>query len=80
MPFIISAEKDIMVHQCPNNSWVVYQHGRIVSLPYFTKEAAITEGERIAKQVKGELTICKKDGTFSGDKRSYGNDPRNIKG
>jgi hypothetical protein len=44
-----------------------------------TKAAAEKKGRQMARDRKVEHTIKKQDGTI-GEKYSYGNDPRNIRG
>lgn len=44
-----------------------------------TKAEAQAKGREMAKERKAEHTIKKMDGTI-GEKNSYGNDPRDVKG
>lgn len=47
--------------------------------PIPTKKAAVAAGRALAKELKTEHVIHKKDGTIR-EKNSYGNDPRPPKG
>ena len=67
-----------VVHKQGN--WAVEEAGAAENArPFSTREEAIAEGKRIARQNKVELIVHREDGSI-GERDSYGNDPRDIEG
>lgn len=70
--------KVIVTHE--DDSWKVkIPENKRASFVCKTKSEAKVKATELAKQNKAELTIMKVDGTI-GEKNSFGNDPRKIKG
>lgn len=70
------------VHTVPNpkgNGWINELEGLPEPRVFKVKFAAVEVGKKLAQKHHVEHTIHKKDGTI-GQKNSYGNDPRNVKG
>lgn len=69
-----------VVHHKDGNNWQVKYEKEKTPLGMFaTKEEAIQNGREVAMQQKSELLIHRMDGEIT-DKRSYGHDPRNVRG
>lgn len=66
-----------VVHKKGN--WGVEQEGSDDFQSYSTRDEAVSEGKRLAKQNHVELLVHREDGTI-GERDSYGHDPRNIPG
>ena len=70
------------VHTVPNSGsklkWANEVNGEVVSRHHL-KETAQAEGRKLAIQSEAEHFIHNKDGQI-GQKNSYGNDPRDVKG
>lgn len=69
-----------VVHHKDGNQWQVkYEKDETPLMTFATQAEAIANGREVAMQNKSELLIHRKDGVIR-DKRSYGNDPRSVKG
>lgn len=69
-----------VVHHKDGNNWQVkYEKEKTPLAVFGTKAEAVQNGREMAMQQKSELLIHRKDGEIT-DKRSYGNDPRGVKG
>jgi len=67
-----------------SKEWKVKKNGRILDV-YSTKSKTVRKAVEVGRAIKeeggkAELTIHNVDGTISKDKRTYGKDPRNIRG
>ena len=61
------------------DGWVNKVDGMQIGETFRTEEAAATAGRQLAMQNRSEHLIHGKDGKIR-EKRSYGNDPREIRG
>jgi hypothetical protein len=71
--------KKIFVSPSGKNWKVKLAKNDRASYVFDTKAEAMKKGIEMAKKNNAELFIQKRDGTI-GEKNSYGNDPREIKG
>ena len=79
MPTASKANGRVVYHVVPNSSaekWVVSQENADYRSEHDTKEEAVQEARRLARQAElGQIKVHKKDGNMEYES-TYGDDPR----
>lgn len=69
-----------VAYSSDSDKWIVKKAGtQTIYGSYETKKDAVDAGRQIAKSLKGELVVHRKDGTIE-SRDSYGNDPYPSRG